>query len=214
MTDTLKKGDFIEIEFTGKLKDTGEIFDSNVKENLKKMNFDVEVKPYIYSLGNGMFLKGIDEFLIGKPIPKKPVEYTIELSPEKAFGKKNPELIQTISIRVFKSSQTKPYPGAVFSFDGKLGKVISVSGGRVVVDFNSPVAGKEVVYEIRILRKVDDVNEKAKAFLEFLFKKKVPFEIKGNNISFQLDKELIPLAKALEEKFREILGLNLELGEK
>jgi len=45
---TLKKGDFIEIEFTGKLKD-GEIFDSNIKEDLKKLHeghdHPIETKP-------------------------------------------------------------------------------------------------------------------------------------------------------------------------
>ena len=63
----LKKGDFIEIEYTGKVKD-GEVFDSNIKEDLNEMhkdhNHEVEPKPFIFSLGEGMFLKGIDDFLI------------------------------------------------------------------------------------------------------------------------------------------------------
>ena len=65
----LKKNDFIEIEFTAKTKD-GEIFDSNVKSDLKKANLNTEAKPAIFALGEGMFLKGADDFLLGKEIAR------------------------------------------------------------------------------------------------------------------------------------------------
>ena len=82
----LQKKDFIEVEFTGRIKDTGEIFDSNIFDDLKKLpNFDKSLaKPLIYCLGEGMFLGGVDEYLIGKEIGK----YIIGLSSEKAFGKR------------------------------------------------------------------------------------------------------------------------------
>ena len=61
-----QKKDFIEIEFTGKVKD-GEVFDSNIKENLEKLHeghdHEVKTNPLIFCLGEGMFLKGIDDFL-------------------------------------------------------------------------------------------------------------------------------------------------------
>ena len=78
----LQKNDFIEMEFTGKIKD-GSVFDSNIKEDLEKLHeghdHPVETKPLIFPLGQRMFLEGIDNFLIGKDIG----EYEIELSPEK-----------------------------------------------------------------------------------------------------------------------------------
>ena len=160
----LQKKDFIEIEFTGKVKD-GEVFDSNIKEDLKKLNPDANPKPFVFALGEGMFMKGVDEFLIGKEIGS----YTIELSPEKAFGPRVPSFVQPIPMKVFQSQNVRPYPGAVFNFDGRIAKILSVSGGRVVADFNHPLAGKEVVYELKILRKVEDQNEKIKSFINFFF---------------------------------------------
>ena len=50
----LKKKDFIEIEFTARIKG-GDIFDSNVKEDLKNSNLEADSKPFIFSLGEGMF---------------------------------------------------------------------------------------------------------------------------------------------------------------
>ena len=97
---SLQKKDFIEIEFTGKIKDE-EIFDSNIKEDIETAKLNVKPKPFIFCLGEAMFLKGVDDFLIGKEIGK----YTIELSPEKAFGNREPKLVQMIPMKVFREQK-------------------------------------------------------------------------------------------------------------
>jgi FKBP-type peptidyl-prolyl cis-trans isomerase 2 len=204
----LQKKDFIEIEFTGKTKE-GEIFDSNIKEDLKKANLKVEPKPFIFCLGEDMFLKSIEDFLIGKEIK----EYFLELSPEKAFGKRNSALVQVFPAKTFREHKLNPIPGTMFSFDGKLAKVISVSGGRVIVDFNNPLAGKEVNYKIKVMRKVEDINEKIKAFNEFLFRKDFDFEIKEQVLFLKVEKELIQFIELFKEKYKEVLGLDLEVKE-
>jgi FKBP-type peptidyl-prolyl cis-trans isomerase 2 len=149
----LQKKDFIEIEFTGRVKDGG-IFDSNIKENLKQLGSEEEPKPFIFCLGEGMFLKGIDDFLIGKEIGS----YNIELSPENAFGPRVGNLVQTIPSRIFAEQKINPVQGAVFNFDGRLAKVLSVSGGRIMVDFNHPLAGKVLIYDIKILKRNEVFN--------------------------------------------------------
>ena len=204
---TLKKKDFIEIEFTGKIKN-GEIFDSNKKEDLKKLNPNIKPKPFIFSLGENMFLKGIDDFLIGKEIG----EYTIELPPEKAFGKRNSQLVQMVPMKIFKTQKLNPVPGAIFNFDNRIAKILSVSGGRVMVDFNNPLAGKEIIYEIKILRKVDDLNEKIKSLIEFFTKKQLEFEIKNKKLIIK-DKQFAQFLNLFKDKFKDILGLELEIKE-
>jgi FKBP-type peptidyl-prolyl cis-trans isomerase 2 len=205
----LQKKDFIEIEFTGKIKD-GEIFDSNVKEDLKKLNPDANPRPIVFSLGEGMFLKGIDDFLIGKDIGK----YTIELQPEKAFGQRISKLVQTIPIKIFKTNNLNPVPGAVFNFDGKIAKVLTVSGGRVIVDFNNPLAGKTVLYDINVIRKIDDLNEKLKAFIEFLFRKELNFSVKDGKVIIEVEKNLSQFVQMFKEKFKDIFNLELKVKEK
>jgi FKBP-type peptidyl-prolyl cis-trans isomerase SlyD len=204
----LKKKDFIEIEFTGKIKD-GEIFDSNVKKDLEKTDLNIKPKPLIFCLGEGMFLKGIDDFLIGKDIK----EYKIELFPEKAFGNRDSKLVQMIPLRIFKEQKVNPVPGAMFNFDGKIAKILTVSGGRIMVDFNHPLAGKTVVYDIKVLRKIDDLNEKAKALSEFFTKKDFKLEIKDKKLTIYTDKQFSQFLILFKDKFKEILDLELEVKE-
>ena len=205
---TLQKKDFIEIEFTGKIKD-GEVFDSNIKKNLEKLNPDANPKPLVFCLGEGMFLKGIDDFLEGKEIGK----YTIELSPEKAFGPRVKEFVQMVPIKIFHSQKLNPVPGAVFNFDGRIAKVLSVSSGRVMVDFNGPLAGKTVIYDIDVLRKVDDLNEKIKSFINFLFRREMKFSVQDKKITIEVEKEISKFVEMFKDKFKEVLDLDLEIHE-
>ena len=205
---TLQKNDFIEIEFTGRIKD-GEVFDSNIPEELKKLNSNQKAKPFIFCLGQDMFLKGVEEFLIGKDIGK----YEIELRPENAFGMRRQSLIQMIPLKVFIEHQIKPVPGAVLTFDNRVGKVLTVSGGRIMVDFNNPLAGKEVVYNINILRKVEDINEKINSLNEFLFRRDFKFTIDDKKLIIEVEKELKPFVELFKDKFKEMLDLDMELKE-
>lgn len=206
---TLQKNDFIEIEFTGKTQD-GEIFDSNIKEDIEKTKMQVKAEPFVFCLGQGMFLKGIDDFLIGKKIG----EYEIELTPEQAFGKRDPQLVKIIPIKLFHQQKVNPIPGATFNFDGKIARIISVSGGRVMTDFNNPIAGKHVFYKIKIKRKLEDQNEKIKAFVNFLFKQDLKFEIKGKKIILELKEPMLKFAEMFKDKFNEIFNLDLEIKNK
>jgi len=161
----LQKKNFVEIEFTGKVKE-GDIFDSNIKDDLEKANLKIESKPFVFCLGEDMFLKELDDFLVGKEIGKT---YEIELEPEKAFGKRDSRLIKMIPMRVFREQKINPVQGMSFNFDGRIAKVLTISGGRVMADFNNSLAGKTVEYKIKVLRKVQDTKEKIKALNEFFF---------------------------------------------
>ncbi|MFC1682496.1 peptidylprolyl isomerase [Nanoarchaeota archaeon] len=202
----LQKKDFIEIDFTGKTTE-GEIFDSNIKENLEKLNSKIPPKPFVFALGEDMFLKGIDEFLIGKDLGK----YKIELTPEKAFGKRDPKLIQLIPERVFRENKLNPIQGATFNFDNRIAKILSVSGGRIRVDFNNPLAGRDVIYDIEVKKKVQDINEKTKALIDFFFRQDLKFEIKEKQLTIESKKEMKQFIEMFKDKFKELLDLELEV---
>lgn len=203
---TLQKKDFIEIEFIAKTKD-GNIFDSNIKEVLKDLNSDAKAQPFIFSLGQGMFLSAIDDFLIGKDLGK----HTIELTPEQAFGKRDSKLIQIVPISTFKKQNINPYPGAMLNFDGRVGRIITSAGGRVTVDFNHPIAGKEVIYEINVLKKITDLNEQIKAFNDFIFRQEFNFEVKDNKIIFKVEEKIGKFIELFKDKFKELFNLEIEI---
>jgi len=203
-----KQNDFIEIEFTGRVKE-GDIFDSNVAEELKQLNSEKEAKPFIFPLGHEMFLKGVEKFLVDKEVGK----YEIDLKPEEAFGIRDSALIRMIPLNVFIEHNINPIPGSILNFDNKIGKVLTVSGGRIMVDFNNPLAGKEVIYKIKVLRKVEDLNEKINSLNDFFFRKIFKFEVKDKKLILEVDKGFKVFVELFKDKFKEILDLDIEVKE-
>jgi FKBP-type peptidyl-prolyl cis-trans isomerase SlyD len=121
------------------------------------------VAQVIICIGENQVLKGLDEFLKGKQLK----EYEINLQPENAFGKKNPKLLQLVSQSSFKKQNIMPYPGLQINMDGIMGTIRTVTPGRVIVDFNHPLAGKAVKYKVSVKRKVTDEKEKLDSLLSF-----------------------------------------------
>ena len=208
----IKKNDFIEIEFTGKAND--KVFDTTNKKEAEQMNSEIDIKnikPIIISVGNQMLLKGFDEELEGKEINKK---YSIHILPEKAFGKRDPSMIKTIPMRVFKEKNINPIPGMALQLDNYIAKVLSVSGGRVIVDFNNPLAGKEIDYDFKIIKKIDNTSDKINALQDFFFKQRFEFNIdeKNKKVIFN-DEKIKPLVKMFNQKFKDMIGFDFEVGE-
>jgi len=82
-----------------------------------------------------------------------------------------------------------------------------------MVDFNHSLAGKTLVYKIKILRKVTDLNEKIKALNEFFFRKEFKFEVKDKKLIMEVEQSLIKLVELFKDKFKDALGLELEIKE-
>jgi len=208
-TQKVKKNDFIEIEFTG--TSNNQIFDTTNPKEAEQMGVDPKnTKPLIISVGNEMMLKGFDDSLEGKELNK---EYSINLTPEKAFGKRDPQLIKTIPIKVFHEKNINPMPGMPLQLDNAIVKVISVSGGRVMVDFNNPLAGKDVEYTFKINKKISDDKEKINALQDYFFKQKFEFEIKDKKVIFKDDK-IKPLIEMMNERFKQMTGFDFEVEDK
>lgn len=207
---TIQKNDFIEIEFTG--KSNGEIFDTTNKQEAKQMGLETDVKPIIISVGNQMLLKAFDDSLTGKEIGTK---YSIHLKPEQAFGKRDSSLIKIISMKVFREKNINPVPGLTVQMDNYIAKILSVSGGRITVDFNNPLAGKEINYDFKILKKMTDNKEKINALQDFFFRQRFDFELQENNkkVIFK-DKKIKPLIQMFKQKFKDMTGFEFEVGEK
>lgn len=202
-----KKNDFVEVKYTGYAN--GVMFDSNIDEDLKKL--DAKAKPVktIVSIGNDMILKGFDSALSGKEVGK---EYEITLPSKEAFGDRNRKLLQVVPLRVFHEKNLNPQPGMTFAVDDKLVKVIAVSGARVTIDFNNPLAGKEIKYKFIIPRIVSDDKEKAEAFFNAFFRFSPQFEVK-DKVIVKGQKGFNVFVDAFKDKFKELVGKALEFEE-
>ncbi|WP_297509956.1 peptidylprolyl isomerase [Thermococcus sp.] len=167
----VEKGDVIRLRYTGRIKETGEIFDTTDEEIAKKAGIyreDGVYGPVPVAVGAGHVIKGLDEALEGLEVGKK---YEIEVPPEKGFGKRDRKLIKTFTLGQFRKSGLVPFPGMPVEIETESGRklkgrVLTVSGGRVRVDFNHPYAGKHLIYEVEVVEKIEDPIEKVKAMIE------------------------------------------------
>ena len=204
---TVQKNDFVEIEFIGKIKDTQEVFDTNSKSEIEKRKLNFKVIPYIVCVGKNMSIKGLDKEIEGKEIGE---DYYAEFSPEEAFGKRNPSLVRMIPLKVFIEQKIMPQKGMQLALDGTVVKVISVSGGRVLVDFNNPLAGKVVSYSYKILRRLEDQSEKVNALQDFFFRKRFEFIVKDKEVIFKIEAPLMKFIEMMSKPFEDILGLKIK----
>ena len=205
----IKKNDFVELDFTGRLKDTNEVFDTTdaeVAKDNKIFSEKTEYNSVIICIGEGHILKGVDEFLEGKEMG----EYKLELSAEKAFGKKSPELVKMVPTSKFTEQDIKPVPGLRLNIDNYIGVVKTVSGGRTVVDFNHPLAGRDIVYELKVKGIVTDKKAQIEALLKSLLGAKIPVEVKEKKATITFPAELPDQLKTeLSKKIKELTEIEV-----
>jgi len=205
--EKVKKNDFIELEFMGKVKN-GEVFDTNISEEAKKIGLKIDDKPFILCIGQEMVIKGLDKSLNGKEIGKTS---SVDLLPSEAFQERKSSLVRLIPLSVFTQQKILPKQGMTLALDNMLVKIVSVSGGRVLVDFNNPLSGKIVSYEFTIKRKVDDINEKIQAITDYFIRKDVKFDLKDTKILLEIEEAFSPIIAILNNKFKSIINLEFEL---
>jgi len=162
----MEKGDFVRIKYVGRLE-SGEIFDLTDEDLAKKENiYNPKVKyglvPVI--LGAGFVIKGVEKALEEMKIGEKK---TVSIKPEDGFGGRDPKLVKVIPKKIFQQQNIEPKQGMIVDFGNMKGRVQSVTGGRVRVDFNNPLAGKILKYDLEIVEKIESNEEKIKAIGEF-----------------------------------------------
>lgn len=162
----LQKGDFILIDYTAKVKETGEPFDTTSETVSKAAHLHKEgeiYEPKLVVVGEGWMLKPIDEAFLtmetGKPA-------NVEIPPEKAFGPRDPEKIKRASLKqLYEKGVERPSIGARIEYGGKMATIRSMGAGRVLLDFNPPLAGRTLIYEVTVQKKLQANEDKMIALI-------------------------------------------------
>lgn len=161
----IQKSDFILVDYTGKVKETGEVFDTTSEETAKenKLYKEGEIyEPRLVVVGEGWMLKALDEALLTFKIRKK---NSVEIPPENAFGNRDPEKVKLVPFRRLADRGITPKVGAQVEYDKRLATVRIMGSGRVTLDFNPPLAGKTLVYEVSVTKKLKTDAEKISALI-------------------------------------------------
>ena len=107
-------------------------------------------RPATFVMGDGSLLPGFEAALVGLQAGD---DLQIDLEPEQAFGLRRRENVQLLGRERFAGVELEP--GLIVSFaaaDGELPGVVRRLFERTVeVDFNHPLAGRRIVFDVSIL---------------------------------------------------------------
>lgn len=189
----LQKGDFILIDYVAKVKETNEVFDTTKEDVAKKEHLHKEGElhePELVVVGEGWVLKALDDALTTMEINKP---CTVEISPEKGFGQRDPEKIKRVPIKQLYAKEINPVIGARIEYQGKTATIRSIGAGRVLLDFNAPLAGKTLIYEVTITNKLEKAEQKIGAIVHrrvpVVEEDKFKLTIKGCDLTIDLPEE-------------------------
>jgi len=176
----IKNGDFLLINYTLKVKETGETVGTTIESVAKEKKIyhgEEKYEPFFVVVGEGWVPKGLDEAFPGFEL-NKPTQ--IELPPEKAYGERDPKKVRLVPLRKFTSEGMNPVPGLQVNLDGKSALVRAVGAGRVQVDYNHPFAGRTLDYDVTVEKIIESNEEKVKSLLH----KRLPtVELEKFNVS-------------------------------
>jgi FKBP-type peptidyl-prolyl cis-trans isomerase 2 len=195
----MKTGEFVLIDYVGKVKDSGEIFDITKEDTAKKEGVykkEFRYGPVPIIIDAEFVLPGLNEAVKEMEVGQKK---NVELLPEKAFGKRSEELIKLIPETQFHAQGIEPEVGRYITINRLKGKVMSIDGGRVRVDFNHPLAGKTLVYEIELVGTVSENSEKVKAVVYYFIgvpSEDVKVEVKDKEVEIIFAKKFDILTEA------------------
>lgn len=141
----VQTGDTVKVHYTGSLPD-GEVFDSSTGRD-----------PLEFTVGAGAVIGGFEAAVLGlEPGERR----TITIAPQDAYGPKFPELLQQVAKSDFVD---EPFVGATINLvspEGEElpGQIVAIEGDHVTLDFNHPLAGQTLTFDVELVEVVAGPN--------------------------------------------------------
>ena len=213
----MNDNDFIRINFEMYVGDDRKLVSTNNEQLAKDKGIydeNTKYKETVLIVGSELVFKEVNESLKKAEAGK---EYEVSITPENAFGLRDSKNIKVHTMREFQRQKIDPVPGQEVSIGGRKGKVISVTPGRVLVDYNHQWAGKSVLYKYSVIGAVDNPDDKAKALIDYNYSiDSGEFTVELNDSSFDItvpDKAKFDVAW-IEGKYRLVADIRKYLPDK
>lgn len=180
----IKNEDLVKVEYTAYSGDS--VIDTTDEKLARESGIFDQKKKYgavVIKVGANQVLEGVDEALVGM---ENNTEKEFEIAPEKAFGQRNQSLIKLVPMRQFREAGMRPVPGQVVNIDNTPAVIRSINSGRVIVDFNHPLAGVTLKYKIKVLDSADNLEGKVKLLTEKYSIKTPQVKVNGSDVEIDL----------------------------
>nr|MBI1230362.1 peptidylprolyl isomerase [Cytophagales bacterium] len=137
------KGNTVKVHYTGKLKD-GTVFDSSADR-----------EPLQFTLGDGNMIKGFDAAVHGMAVGDDKV---VTIPSAEAYGDKREDMMLDVPIEQV-PAEIKPEVGMDLSIQNQMGqptpvKVVHVDDKKITLDANHPLAGEDLIFDIKLVELV------------------------------------------------------------
>ena len=189
------KGSLIQVDYTAKVKDSKDVFETTIEEEAKKHSIhdpNIKYQPKLVAVGESWVIKGLDEALVNTNAGDTT---TVEVTPDKGFGERDKGKVRMIPLRKLGDYADKVSVGDSIEIDQKKGIVRFIGSGRVQVDFNHRFAGKTILYDVKIVKSLETDEDKIMGIL----KRHIPTD--DSKISFKKNDKSLDITIP-EEIFR------------
>jgi FKBP-type peptidyl-prolyl cis-trans isomerase SlyD len=192
-----EKGDLLFTNYTASVKDTGEVIETTSEEEAKKFGIADPERKYgarLVAVGEGWVLGGLDDEIRKMNVGERK---KIELPPAKAFGDRDPTKLRMVPVRKFGEKASELEVGDTVELDNRVGTVRFIGSGRTQVDFNHRLAGKTLIYDLEVVKKLETDEERMRALIDRRFVsegEKVNFRVEGGReLIIEIPEELFLL---------------------
>ena len=180
------------------MKVTSKVSDTNIESVAKDAGiFNPEnssmYRPLPTIVGTGRPVKGVDEELLNMKVGD---EKDFEFPPEKTFGTRKPALMDHVPQSFFKKRGITPVRGLLVRTRRGIAIVRSTSGGRILLDYNHPLAGRTLEYHVELIEEAKDLETRLRCLIEIRLSSIDPeshiVEIDGGNARIELNTGDLP----------------------
>ncbi|MFW9789063.1 MAG: FKBP-type peptidyl-prolyl cis-trans isomerase [Candidatus Thorarchaeota archaeon] len=184
------------IDYSATTKDDGAVFDTTMKEVAEDSGIYREndrYEPMLVAIGWNWLLAALEEELIGMTVGESK---TVEVPPEKGAGPRDPRKVKMIAKTKLAKHKTRPVKGEQITFGNERGVITAVFGRQVRVDFNSPLAGRTLEFDVTLRSIVSEPEDKLRAVV----KRRMP-GIPDEDFKFSMAKKIVTVEMPKETRY-------------
>lgn len=183
-------GDFVKIDYSARRASDKSLVYTTIEKVAKEGEFESEgakYGPQLIVVGKNTAIKGVNDAVKGMSVGE---EKKVEIEPLNAFGERREDMVTVMRVEDFRSREMDPHPGMQVNIDGTIATIKSVNSGRVVVDANHPLAGEKLVYDIKVVGKIEKENEKIVALADHNGLTASQVEVTGSTAKVTFDSKI------------------------
>jgi len=161
----MESGDLVLIDYAGRSE--GEVFDVSDEdkareEGVYRQDSDYSSVPVL--VGESYVIEGLEDAIRDMEVGE---EIEVEIPSEKAYGSREAGKMETFPEKEFKNQGINVSVGEQLMIGQQTGRVVSKGSGRVRIDFNHPLSGKDLEYWVKVEEKVEDDERVARQIYNY-----------------------------------------------